>query len=138
MNYKNLEKTAMCYKCKHKAICKIVYQADDLGIQSAKWNCSHYSEEKPQGKEVIRYSACHYNEKDNVCNMKSLATIGIYKSKKTNKIYADFIFLDGSDEAGFWTNTKEIFPHEWSVFKKILLSIKDEEQETEADNERVN
>ena len=45
MDYQKLEETAMCYKCKHKAICKIVYQTNDCGIQRAKWNCSHYTEE---------------------------------------------------------------------------------------------
>lgn len=49
MDYKKLEETSMCYKCNHKAICKIVYQANDCSIQLTKWNCSHYTEEKPQG-----------------------------------------------------------------------------------------
>lgn len=42
MDYRHLDKTAMCYKCFHKEICKTVYQADDNGIQDKNWNCPHF------------------------------------------------------------------------------------------------
>lgn len=49
MDYQHLEKTAMCYRCIHKELCKTVYQADDLGIQESKWNCPKFTEENHQG-----------------------------------------------------------------------------------------
>lgn len=52
MDYQHLEKTAMCYRCIHKELCKTVYQADDLGIQESKWNCPKFTEEKPQGRWI--------------------------------------------------------------------------------------
>lgn len=48
MDYQHLEKTAMCYRCIHKELCKTVYQADDLGIQQSKWNCPKFTEESHQ------------------------------------------------------------------------------------------
>ena len=47
MNYQKLEKTSMCYRCKNKEICKIVYQANDSGIQQANWDCLHFIESEP-------------------------------------------------------------------------------------------
>jgi len=52
MDYQYLEKTAMCYRCIHKTLCKTVYQADDLGIQQSKWCCPTFTEEKPQGNWI--------------------------------------------------------------------------------------
>ena len=49
MDYQYLEKTAMCYRCVYKEMCKTVYQADDLGIQQSKWNCPEFTEEMHQG-----------------------------------------------------------------------------------------
>ena len=47
MNYQKLENASVCYRCKNKEICKIVYQADDCGIQRANWDCSHFTEPEP-------------------------------------------------------------------------------------------
>lgn len=69
-------------------------------------------------EECDRHNAKHYNEEDNVCNMEHLAIVEFYKSKKTNKIYAEFIFEDGC-----WRTTKEIFPDEFDDLKSALKSI---------------
>ena len=48
MDYRHLEKTAMCYRCIHKELCKTVYQTNDLGIQQSKWDCPKFTEENHQ------------------------------------------------------------------------------------------
>ena len=44
MDYRDLDKTAMCFKCQHKEFCKIVDRADTRSIQLPKWYCEYYLE----------------------------------------------------------------------------------------------
>ena len=67
-----------------------------------------------------RHSAEYYNEEDNICNMENLATVEFYRSEKTGKIYAEFIFIPGC-----WTTTKEILPEEFNNLKSALISFSD-------------
>lgn len=78
MNYQKLEETAMCYKCNHKAICKIVYQTNDCGIQQTKWDCSHYTEEVytfEQVQELVKLNQQLAQEIENLKRGKEVSEV---------------------------------------------------------------